>query len=99
MVVEEAARQKLILTTNCARCVSINVDYDTGKAGLGECGNVLKKIDERSESSIKVLNTVLSLGGMGSWKGGGMSNNKGAVEQRITERTKFDKSAYDGWTV
>lgn len=34
---------ELALTQNCARCVSINVDYSTGKSGTGEA-NVLKKL-------------------------------------------------------
>lgn len=32
------------LTGNCGRCVSINVDYATGRPGTGESGNVLKKL-------------------------------------------------------
>ncbi|KAK4692839.1 hypothetical protein P7C71_g4448, partial [Lecanoromycetidae sp. Uapishka_2] len=35
---------EIVLTQNCARCVSINVDYSTGKAGTGEAGKVLKKL-------------------------------------------------------
>jgi len=34
----------IILTQNCGRCVSINIDYSTGQAGTGEAGNVLKKL-------------------------------------------------------
>ena len=34
---------ELALTQNCGRCVSINVDYSTGKSGTGEA-NVLKKL-------------------------------------------------------
>lgn len=34
---------EIVLTQNCGRCVSINVDYSTGKAGIGEA-NVLKKL-------------------------------------------------------
>ena len=34
---------EIALTANCGRCVSINIDYSTGKAGTGE-GNVLKKL-------------------------------------------------------
>lgn len=33
----------IALTQNCGRCVSINVDYSTGKPGTGEA-NVLKKL-------------------------------------------------------
>ena len=35
---------ELALTQNCARCVSINVDYETGQPGTGEAGTVLKKL-------------------------------------------------------
>jgi uncharacterized protein YcbX len=31
---------------NCARCVSINLDYETGKKGTGESGEVLKKLQK-----------------------------------------------------
>ncbi|KAL9133818.1 MAG: hypothetical protein Q9175_005008 [Cornicularia normoerica] len=34
---------EIVLTHNCGRCVSINVDYSTGKPGTGEA-NVLKKL-------------------------------------------------------
>ena len=34
---------ELVLTQNCGRCVSINVDYSTGQSGTGEA-NVLKKL-------------------------------------------------------
>lgn len=39
----EATEIVLVLTQNCGRCVSINVDYSTGKSGTGEA-NVLKKL-------------------------------------------------------
>ncbi|EXJ86355.1 hypothetical protein A1O3_03306 [Capronia epimyces CBS 606.96] len=35
---------KFILTQNCARCNSLNVDYATGKVGEGEAGKILKKL-------------------------------------------------------
>ena len=35
---------KIVLTANCARCNSLNVDYATGKVGTGEPGKVLKKL-------------------------------------------------------
>ncbi|KAL2141059.1 hypothetical protein VTI28DRAFT_2906 [Corynascus sepedonium] len=34
----------LQLTSNCVRCVSLNVDYDTGKPAEGELGTVLKRL-------------------------------------------------------
>ncbi|KAI9738857.1 MAG: hypothetical protein M1834_008364 [Cirrosporium novae-zelandiae] len=46
---------KIDLTANCGRCMSINVDYRTGKAGEGEMGNVLKKLmkDRRVDAGAK----------------------------------------------
>lgn len=41
---EDVKLAEIVLTHNCARCVSINVDYSTGQAGTGEVGNVLKKL-------------------------------------------------------
>ncbi|RMJ22151.1 MOSC domain protein [Aspergillus sp. HF37] len=35
---------RLILTANCVRCQSLNVDYATGRFGAGEAGAVLKKL-------------------------------------------------------
>lgn len=35
---------KIILTSNCARCASINVDLDKGKMAEGETGMLLKKL-------------------------------------------------------
>lgn len=46
---------ELALTSNCARCQSINVDYETGKYGTGETGSVLKQLmrDRRVEKGMK----------------------------------------------
>lgn len=40
---ESSEVAEIVLTQNCGRCVSINVDYSTGKSGTGEA-NVLKKL-------------------------------------------------------
>ena len=40
----KARQTRLILTANCARCVSINIDYKTGRQGKGESGGTLKKL-------------------------------------------------------
>ncbi|KAJ5988567.1 hypothetical protein N7481_003777 [Penicillium waksmanii] len=37
-------RVRLLLTGNCVRCQSLNVDYQTGQMGTGESGTVLKKL-------------------------------------------------------
>lgn len=46
---------KLVLTANCARCLSINIDYDTGRVADGEAGAVLKKLmkDRRVDTGNK----------------------------------------------
>ncbi|KAJ7879960.1 MOSC domain-containing protein [Mycena olivaceomarginata] len=36
--------RRLVLTANCGRCSSLNVDYETGKPASGEIGNVLKRL-------------------------------------------------------
>ena len=43
------------LTQNCARCASLNWDYTTGKAALGESGTILKKLmkDRRVDQGTK----------------------------------------------
>ena len=45
----------MILTQNCARCVSINVDYTTGKSSTREDGSMLKKMskDRRVDAGAK----------------------------------------------
>ncbi|KAI0111338.1 MOSC N-terminal beta barrel domain-containing protein [Daldinia grandis] len=47
--------QRLALTANCARCVSINVDYAAGRPASGELGAVLKKLmkDRRVDAGNK----------------------------------------------
>lgn len=45
----------LHLVQNCVRCVSVNIDYATGKPGVGESGTVLKKLqkDRRVDKGAK----------------------------------------------
>ena len=53
--VASQSKIEITLTQNCARCISINVDYSTGQAGQGEEGNVLKKLmkDRRVDQGTK----------------------------------------------
>lgn len=58
VVVGEAQQQprcRLALTANCARCISINIDYETGRPAEGEMGTVLKKLmkDRRVDAGNK----------------------------------------------
>ncbi|KAL1958123.1 hypothetical protein VTO42DRAFT_5163 [Malbranchea cinnamomea] len=54
-VKDQGKEVKFALTNNCARCVSINVDYETGARGAGEAGTVLKKMmkDRRVDKGMK----------------------------------------------
>lgn len=46
---------RLALTANCGRCLSINIDYETGRMSEGEAGKVLKKLmrDRRVDAGHK----------------------------------------------
>lgn len=48
-------KQCLVLTKNCNRCTSLNVDYNTGRTAEGERGTVLKKLmsDRRVDAGAK----------------------------------------------
>jgi len=50
-----ATNPKILLTANCGRCASLNVDYKTGKPGLGPEGQVLKALqsDRRVDAGTK----------------------------------------------
>lgn len=49
------SRARILLTANCVRCRSINVDFATGKMGTGDGGSVLKKLmgDRRVDKGAK----------------------------------------------
>ncbi len=50
-----ATKSKILLTANCGRCASLNVDYKTGKPGIGPEGQVLKALqsDRRVDAGTK----------------------------------------------
>ncbi|KAK3339985.1 hypothetical protein B0T25DRAFT_366721 [Lasiosphaeria hispida] len=52
---DQQTKMMLLLTGNCARCTSLNVDYETGKQAEGELGTVLKKLmkDRRVDPGVK----------------------------------------------
>ncbi|XPS74562.1 hypothetical protein M3J09_006673 [Ascochyta lentis] len=39
-------KTEMIMAHNCVRCKSINLDYDTGKPGVGASGEVLKRLQK-----------------------------------------------------
>ncbi|KAJ5824466.1 Molybdenum cofactor sulfurase C-terminal [Penicillium robsamsonii] len=85
---------KLLLTGNCVRCQSLNVDYETGKMGTGESGAVLKKLmkDRRVDSGAK-YSPVFGRYAFLEPKGEGVSLRVGdevIVAEKGTRRSVFD---------
>ncbi|KAJ5400367.1 hypothetical protein N7465_010856 [Penicillium sp. CMV-2018d] len=93
---------KLLLTANCVRCQSLNVDYETGKMGTGESGAVLKKLmkDRRVDSGAK-FSPVFGRYAFLEPKGEGISLRVGdqiAVAEKETKRSIFGEcfSSFSG---
>lgn len=83
---------ELALTANCARCISINIDYSTGKEALGEEGKMLKKLmpDRRVDKGNKYNPIFGKYGYLG--KGAGSRITIGddvSVVKRLEEPTTF----------
>lgn len=86
---------RIILTGNCGRCVSLNVDYQTGKSGTGRDGEVLKLLskDRRVDPGMK-YSPIFGRYGFASKTSEGKVLRVGdevAVSQRNEERTRFCK--------
>lgn len=89
----EKGKTRLLLTANCARCASLNVDFATGKFGVGESGTVLKKLmkDRRVDKGMKyspVLGRYAFLGLAGG-DGRIRVGDEVIVQKLNTERTVF----------
>ena len=87
---------EIALTANCGRCVSINIDYSTGKAGTGE-GNVLKKLmkDRRVDKGNK-YSPIFGRYGFVKGRAAGQVIAVGdevAVSKTNKERTTFGMSS------
>ncbi|MCJ1259375.1 hypothetical protein MMC24_007212 [Lignoscripta atroalba] len=87
----------IVLTQNCARCVSLNVDYHTGEPAVGESGTILKKMmkDRRVDKGAKYSPIFGRYGFLEAEPQHPTSIAVGdivEVTQRNTERTKFGKS-------
>lgn len=86
---------ELALTANCARCVSINIDYSTGKQALGGEGAMLKKLmpGRRVDKGNKYNPVFGKYGYLG--KGAGSSITIGddvSVVKRLEEPSTFGMS-------
>ena len=86
----------IVLTQNCVRCVSLNVDYATGKAGTGEAGSILKKLmkDRRVDPGTK-YSPVFGRYGFVAKEVEGMIITVGdevKLTKKNAERTQFGRS-------
>jgi uncharacterized protein YcbX len=84
---------KMILTTNCGRCTSLNIDYCTGKSGTGPDGQVLKLLskDRRVDEGYK-YSPVFGRYGFSTVSSEGKALSVGdevVIRKRNTERTRF----------
>ncbi|KAL8722440.1 MAG: hypothetical protein Q9225_001062 [Loekoesia sp. 1 TL-2023] len=93
----EGRELDIILTQNCIRCQSLDIDYRTGTYGKGEEGVVLKKLmrDRRVDAGKKyspVFGRYGFLGGKGEGRGVTVTvGDEVRVSKRNEERTKFCK--------
>ncbi|KAK0623820.1 hypothetical protein B0T14DRAFT_477827 [Immersiella caudata] len=97
---KEMTRWRLLLTGNCGRCTSLNVDYETGRLAEGELGTVLKKlmVDRRVDKGAKwtpIFGRYAFLGDVGGyWEElGGVAVSVGdevEVVRRNEERSVWD---------
>lgn len=88
---------KIILTGNCARCKSLNVDYGTGEAGKGKDGEILKLLqkDRRVDAGTKYSPIFGRYGFAGRESEGRVLSvgDEVLVSRKNDERTVFCKSS------
>ncbi|KAL3417487.1 MOSC domain-containing protein [Phlyctema vagabunda] len=85
------AKLPIRLTANCARCVSLNVDLETGKAASGDAGQVLKKLmkDRRVDAGSR-FSPIFGRYAF-PMRGGTISvGDDVIISKRNTERTTWD---------
>lgn len=89
------AKHSILLTANCGRCTSLNVDYQTGKQAEGELGTVLKKLmkDRRVDTGAKwnpIFGRYATVAGAQDSPALISVGDEVNVARRIAERTVFD---------
>ena len=92
---ESAPHARILLTGNCGRCSSINVDYDTGATCQGDDGKVLKKMmnDRRVDPGMKYSPIFGRYGFLDRTAGGNKHQvsigDEVIISKRNPERTVF----------
>jgi len=84
---------KILLTGNCGRCKSLNVDYNTGESGTGRDGEMLKLLqkDRRVDQGVK-YSPIFGRYGFASKGSEGMVLRVGdevRLSKKNEERTRF----------
>lgn len=87
---------RFTLTGNCGRCVSINVDYKTGRRGTGQSGNVLKTLmrDRRVDLGNKWSPIFGRYGFLENEEAEIRVGDEVAVTKRLEERCVWDWPPY-----
>lgn len=89
---------RIVLTGNCGRCNSLNVDHHTGKSGTGKDGQVLKLLakDRRVDPGMKYSPIFGRYGFVGKGDEGSVLRvgDEVVVSQKNEERTRFCESSY-----
>jgi uncharacterized protein YcbX len=94
LTVGDAEKAKIMLTSNCVRCMSLNVNYDTGTIDTDGMGQVFKKLtkDRRVDKGAKYSPVF---GRYGFLKGNDSIlvrvGDPVEVSRTLTERTTFGK--------
>ncbi|KAK5743441.1 hypothetical protein LTR17_002616 [Elasticomyces elasticus] len=87
-------KTKIECEHNCARCKSLNIDYDTGKPGTGESGSMLKKLasNRRVDPGMKWSPVFGRYSFLDAASEGNeiKVGDEVVVSKRNDERTKFD---------
>lgn len=91
---EERKGFRLILTANCVRCQSLNVDYATGRFGAGPAGAVLKKLmrDRRVDRGARYSPVFGRYGFLGEDGGAGREICVG--DEVVVGRVDAERSVY-----
>lgn len=87
---------RFVLTGNCGRCLSITVDYDTGRQGTGELGSVWKKMmkDRRVDKGNKWAPIFGRYGFLVDETATIQLGDQVAVTKRLGERCVWDWPRY-----
>jgi uncharacterized protein YcbX len=93
---DHAREITISLLHNCIRCVSLNVDFNTGKASKGKAGEVLKMLQkDRRVDKGKKYGAVF--GRYGFLKAGSEGGVVKVGDEVVVSRRNEERTAFGGW--